>query len=189
MMNEFYTKQKSNSELLKSLNFSEDFIQDQLEKYSISIEKIIFELLELNYKSNYRNDKQFILSEEVTRLYDYSYTDDMINDFKIFETINFSDKETYFPIILVYIDSFMFYDEIYSHSAVEDEFFDDYFLEHVKKSLDQYFEKDQLNFEGLHNFIDRIIRVFIGTADILDSMQYSEIKRSLKITVEESLGF
>lgn len=188
MMNEFYIKKKRSSELLKSLNFSEEFIQDQLEKYSISIEKIIFELLELNYKPNYSIDKQFVLSEEVTRLYDYSYTDDMINDFKIFEAINFSDKETYFPIILIYIDSFMFYDEIYSHSAVEDEFFDDYFLENVKKSLNQYFEKDQLNFEGLHNFIDRIIRNFIGTADVLDFIEYSEIKRGLNFTIEESLA-
>ena len=181
MMNEFYIKKKRSSELLKSLNFSEEFIQVQLEK-------IIFELLELNYKSNYRGDKQFALSEEVTRLYDYSYTDDIMNDFKIFETINFSDKQTYFPIILVYIDSFMFYDEIYSHSAVEDEFFDDYFLEHVKKSLDQHFEKDELRFDGFHEFINRIIRVFIGTADILDSIEYCEIKRSLKSTIEESLA-
>ena len=187
-MSEFYIKRKSNSELLKSLNFSEEFIQVQLEKYSISIEKIIFELLELNYKSNYLDDIQFVLSEEITRLYDFSYTDDMMNDFKIFETINFSDKETYFPIILVYIDSFMFYDEIYSHSAVEDEFFDDYFLEHVKKSLDQHFEKDELRFDGFHEFINRIIRIFIGTADILDSIEYSEIKRGLNITIEESLA-
>lgn len=189
MISEIHIKHKANSEFLKSLNFSEEFILKQLENYSISVEKIIFKLLNLKYNLNYPDDKTFSLDEETTRLYDYAYTEDLMNDFKIFETIKLLDKEIFFPLIFIYIDSYMFYDEKYSCFDNEDEYFDDYFLKDVKNLLNLYFEKDMCNFEGFYNFIDYIIRVFIGAADISDTIEYSEIKRGLKITIKRSLEF
>ena len=124
---DFNIKKKLESEFLKDLGFSRNFLQKNLNEYKISIEKIIFELLDLEYKSEYSDDHIFILEEDAIRLYDYSHTSDQANDLKIIETITQSSFSKSFPVILVYIDSYMFYDEIYSYSEVEDEYFDDFF--------------------------------------------------------------
>ena len=118
---DFYTKKKLESEFLKDLGFSQDFIQENLDEYKISIEKIIFDLLDLEYKPEYLDHQIFILEEDVIRLYDYSHTNDQTNDLKINETITQSAISKSLPVILIYIDSYMFYDEIYSYNTVKDE--------------------------------------------------------------------
>ena len=185
---DFYTKKKLESEFLKDLGFSQDFIQENLDEYKISIEKIIFDLLDLEYKSEYLNHHIFILEEDVIRLYDYSHTSDQTNDLKIIETITQSAISKSFPVILIYIDSYMFYDEIYSYNDVEDEYFDDYFLKYIKEKLAIYFENETTDFKGINSFLIKIIHSFIGFITLEEEIEYSEIKEAINFAIEESLG-
>ena len=186
---DFNTKKKLESEFLKDLGFSQDFIQKNLDEYKISIEKIIFDLLDLEYKSEYLDHHIFLLEENVIRLYDYSHTSDQTNDLKIIETITQSAISKSFPVILIYIDSYMFYDEIYSYNNVEDEYFDDYLLKYAKEKLAIYFENETTNFKGINSFLIKIIHSFIGFITLKEEMEYSEIKEAVNFAIDESLGF
>ena len=186
---DFNTKKKLESEFLKDLGFSQDFIQKNLDEYKICIEKIIFDLLDLEYKSEYLNHHIFILEEDVIRLYDYSHTSDQTNDLKIIETIAQSAISKSFPVILIYIDSYMFYDEIYSYNDVEDEYFDVYFLKYVKEKLAIYFENETTDFKGINSFLIKIIHSFIGFITLKEEMEYSEIKEAISFAIDESLEF
>ena len=186
---DFYTKKKLESEFLKDLGFSQDFIQENLDEYKISIEKIIFDLLDLEYKPEYLDHQIFILEEDVIRLYDYSHTNDQTNDLKINETITQSAISKSLPVILIYIDSYMFYDEIYSYNDVEDEYFDVYFLKYVKEKLAIYFENETTDFKGINSFLIKIIHSFIGFITLKEEMEYSEIKEAISFAIDESLEF
>ena len=185
---DFNIKKKLESEFLKDLGFSQDFIQKNLDEYKISIEKIIFDLLDLEYKPEYLDHQIFILEEDVIRLYDYSHTNDQTNDLKINETITQSAISKSLPVILIYIDSYMFYDEIYSYNDVEDEYFDDYFLKYVKEKLAIYFENEITDFKGINIFLIKIIHSFIGFITLKEEIEYFEIKEAINFAIDESLG-
>ena len=185
---DFNIKKKLESEFLKDLGFSQDFIQENLDEYKISIEKIIFDLLDLEYKPEYLDHQIFILEEDVIRLYDYSHTNDQTNDLKINETITQSAISKSLPVILIYIDSYMFYDEIYSYNDVEDEYFDDYFLKYVKEKLAIYFENEITDFKGINIFLIKIIHSFIGFITLKEEIEYFEIKEAINFAIDESLG-
>lgn len=185
---DFNIKKKLESEFLKDLGFSQDFIQKNLDEYKICIEKIIFDLLDLEYESDYLDHHTFILGEDVIRLYDYSHTSDQTNDLKIIETITQCAISKSFPIILIYIDSYIFYDEIYSYNGVEDEYFDDYFLKYVKEKLAIYFENETTDFKGINTFLIKIIHSFIGFITLKEEIEYFEIKEAINFAIDESLG-
>ena len=185
---DFNIKKKLESEFLKDLGFSQDFIQENLDEYKICIEKIIFDLLDLEFKSEYLDHHTFILEEDVIRLYDYSHTSDQTNDLKIIETITQSTNSKSFPVILIYIDSYMFYDEIYSYNDVEDEYFDDYFLKYIKEKFAIYFENEITDFKGINTFLIKIIHSFIGFTTLKYEIEYFEIKEAINFAIDESLG-
>ena len=185
---DFNIKKKLESEFLKDLGFSQDFIQKNLDEYKISIEKIIFDLLDLEYKSDYLDNHTFILEEDVIRLYDYSHISDQTNDLKIIETIAQSAISKSFSVILIYIDSYMFYDEIYSYNDVEDEHFDDYLLKYVKEKLSIFFENEAPDFKSINTFLIKIIHSFIGFIILKEEIEYFEIKEAVNFAIDESLG-
>lgn len=145
--------------------------------------------MELEYKSEYLNHHIFILEEDVIRLYDYSHTSNQTNDLKIIETIIQSAISKLFQVILIYIDSYMFYDEIYSYNDVEDEYFDDYFLKYVKEKLTIYFENETTDFKGINSFLIKILHSFIGFITLKEEIEYFEIKEAISFAIDESLEF
>lgn len=184
---DFNTKKKIESEFLKDLGLSQDFIEKNLNEYKISIEKIIFELLNLEYKSEYSDDHIFILEEDAIRLYEYSHSSDQMNNLKIIETITQSSLSKSFPVILVYIDSYMFYDEKYSYNEVEDEYFDDFFLKYVKEKLTIYFAEEIAEFNEINSFLIKIISSFTGYITLKEEIEYSEIKEAINFAIDKSL--
>ena len=130
----------------------------------------------------------FILEEDVIRLYDYSHISDQTNDLKIIETIAQSAISKSFSVILIYIDSYMFYDEIYSYNDVEDEHFDDYLLKYVKEKLSIFFENEAPDFKSINTFLIKIIHSFIGFIILKEEIEYFEIKEAVNFAIDESLG-